>query len=110
MGERLPDDELTHAAALAYLSDDLPTDAVVRTHPISEVPEEERWQVMFSASLDHTMWFHRAGRADEWHLHDVSCHSFAGGRGLALGHIHAADGTHLATVAQEVLLRDVRDG
>ena len=107
--ERLGDSPLLQAAALAFLSDDLPTDAVVRTHPIGALTEEERWKVLFTASLDHSIWFHRPGRADEWHLHDFSCHSFSGGRGLALGHLHAADGTHMATVAQEVLLRDTRE-
>jgi acyl-CoA thioesterase-2 len=106
--EDLGDDPLVHAAALAYLSDDLPTDAVVRTHPVGREPREVRQRVLFSASLDHTIWFHRPGRADRWNLHDLSCHSFTGGRGLALGHVHAEDGTHVATIAQEVLLRDDR--
>ena len=47
-------------------------------------------------------------RVDEWHLHDFSCHTFVGGRGLSLGHVFRADGTHVATIAQEVLLRDTR--
>lgn len=97
--------ELVQAAALAFLSDDLPTDAVVRSHPVCGTADEPWEQDVFSASLDHTIWFHRPGEADRWHLHDFSCHSFVGGRGLALGHLHAADGTHVATVAQEVLLR-----
>ena len=42
----------------------------------------------------------------EWHLHDVTCHAFGGGRGLTIGHVFAADGTHVATFAQELLLRD----
>jgi acyl-CoA thioesterase-2 len=42
---------------------------------------------------------------DEWHLQDFSCHGFTDGRGLAIGHVFAPDGTHGATVAQEVLLR-----
>ena len=107
--EDLGDDPLLHAAALAFLSDDLPTDAVVRTHPVGSEAPEIRHRVLFSASLDHTIWFHRPGRADGWNLHDFSCHSFTGARGLALGHVHAEDGTHVATVAQEVLLRDNRD-
>lgn len=96
---------LLHAAAFAFLSDDLPTEAAIRSHPLGG-RGEDLWEVpWFSASLDHTIWFHRRGLADTWHLHDFNCHSFVGGRGLALGHIHASDGTHLATVAQEVLLR-----
>jgi acyl-CoA thioesterase II len=96
------------AAALAYLSDDLPTDAVVRAHPVGLEPEDVRYRVLFTASLDHTIWFHRPVRADRWHLHDFTCHSFVGGRGLAIGHVFDEDGVHVATVAQEVLLRDNR--
>jgi len=101
------DEPLLHQCMLAFLSDDLPTDAVVRAHPLAEEMEAQR-DVVFSASLDHTMWFHRPLRVDEWHLHDFTCHSFVGGRGLTIGHIFAADGTHAATIAQEVLLRDSR--
>jgi acyl-CoA thioesterase-2 len=104
----LGDEQVRHAAGLAYLSDDLPTDAVVRAHPVGREPEEVRHRVLFSASLDHTIWFHRPVRADRWHLHDFSCLTFVGGRGLALGHVYDADGAHVATVAQEVLLRDQR--
>ncbi len=104
-----PADTLRHFAALAYLSDDLPTDAVVRAHPVGKEPEDVRWNVVFTASLDHTIWFHRPMRADQWHLHDFTCHSFVGGRGLTIGHVFDEAGRHVATVAQEVLLRDQRE-
>lgn len=106
--EDLGDDPLLQAAALAYLSDDLPTDAVIRAHPMGREPEDLIYKVAFSASLDHTIWFHRPMRADRWHLHDFTCHTFVGGRGLSVGHVFAQDGTHAATIAQEVLLRDQR--
>lgn len=106
--EALGEDPALHLGGLAYLSDDLPTDAVVRAHPVSSEPEEVLHRVLFTASLDHTIWFHRPLRADAWHLHDFTCQTFVGGRGLALGHVFALDGTHVATVAQEVLLRDTR--
>ena len=109
VSEPVGDDVTAHSAALAYLSDDLPTDAVIRAHPVGAEAEEVRHQVLFTASLDHTIWFHRPMRADQWHLHDFTCHSFVGGRGLSLGHVFAADGSHVATVAQEVLLRDTRE-
>ncbi|MDP9463717.1 MAG: thioesterase family protein [Actinomycetota bacterium] len=98
----LGDDQLLHRCWLAYLSDDLPTDAVRATTEIHDVD-------MFAASLDHSMWFHRPVRADQWHLHDFACHNYVGGRGLAIGHVFAADGVHVATVAQEVLMRGHRD-
>ncbi len=97
----LGDDQLLHRCWLAYLSDDLPTEAV---HATTEIQDMGR----FTASLDHTMWFHRPVSADKWHLHDFTCHSYVGGRGLAIGHVFAADGVHVATVAQEVLMRGHR--
>lgn len=95
-----------HQCWLAYLSDDLPTDAVRATHPVAKDPAES--EHFFGTSLDHTMWFHRPARADRWHLHDFTCHHFVGGRGLGVGHLFDPDGLHVATVAQEVLLRDRR--
>lgn len=104
----LGDDPLVQACALAYISDDLPTDAVVRAHPIGLRSKEEIDSGVFTASLDHTIWFHRPLRTDDWHLHDFTCHGFSNGRGLAIGHVFTADGTHAATIAQEVLLRELR--
>lgn len=101
-----PTAQLLHRCWLAYISDDFPTDSVHRAHPISREPVTEG--LTMSASLDHTIWFHRPLRADRWHLYDFSCHHFVGGRGLAVGHVFAADGLHVATVSQEVLVRDTR--
>jgi acyl-CoA thioesterase II len=109
VSQDLPEDSVVHAAGLAYLSDDLPTDAVVRAHPVRGEDQEVLYEVLFTASLDHTIWFHRPFRADEWQLHDFTCHTFVGGRGLSLGHVFGGDGTHIATIAQEVLLRDTRE-
>ena len=58
------------------------------------------------ASLDHAMWFHRPTRADEWHLFDWDCHGLSGSRGMTVGNLFAPDGSHVATIAQEVLLRE----
>ena len=60
---------------------------------------------MQMASLDHAMWFHRPGRADAWVLHAGHSPSASGGRGLGFGRMYAADGTLLASVAQEGMLR-----
>ncbi len=107
----IEDDPLLHWCMLAYLSDDLPCDAVVRALPIG--PESESGsdpdKSVFVASLDHTIWFHRPFRADAWHLYEMACHSFVGSRGLTIGHVFGSDGAHVATVAQEVLMRDRRN-
>lgn len=99
--------QLLHRCWLAYLSDAMPTLSVIRAHPVADDPEAR--SALFCASLDHTIWFHRPLRADRWHLYDFSCHHYVGGRGLSVGHVFVDDGTHVATVAQEVLVRDARD-
>ena len=91
---------------LAYVSDDLASDTVRAAH--LTVYEGDPDQRVGGISLDHTIWFHRPMRADQWHLHDFTCHHYTGARGLAIGHVFAHDGTHVATVAQEVLLREPR--
>ncbi len=58
-----------------------------------------------SASLDHAIWFHRPCQTEQWHLHDFTSHAYLSSRGLAVGHVLTADGVHVATIAQEVLLR-----
>ena len=45
------------------------------------------------------------GRADEWILYTQSSPSASGGRGLAAGRMFAPDGTLIASVAQEGMLR-----
>ncbi len=97
------DDPVLHEAWLAYISDDLPTDAV-RAAFAAGVPDVDADE-MRGISLDHTIWFHRPMRADRWHLHDMSCHHMFEGRGLAIGHVFDETGLHVATVAQEALLR-----
>jgi acyl-CoA thioesterase-2 len=100
------DDGVLQACALAYLSDDIPTDAVVAVHPDRPDPEDaELDHGWMSASLDHAIWFHRPPAADDWHIHDFTAHGYLRSRGLAVGHILSQDGVHIATVAQEVLLR-----
>ena len=57
------------------------------------------------ASLDHTIWFHRPFRADEWWLYDQVSPFAGGGRGLALARVFTQSGELVATVAQEGLIR-----
>ena len=108
VNDAVADDELVHRCWLAYLSDDLPTDAVRAALAGAAPTGGGDWEGFFAASLDHTVWFHRPMRMDQWHLHDMACHGYVGGRGLAIGHVFAADGVHVATVSQEVLLRPRR--
>jgi acyl-CoA thioesterase-2 len=98
--ERLPDEPLLHEAVLTYLSD--MTLIGVALAPYGFTPASPEIQ---AASLDHTVWFHRPFRADEWLLYDQSSPSASGGRGLALGRLFSQDGRLVATVAQEGLVR-----
>ncbi len=59
------------------------------------------------ASLDHSMWFHRPFRADEWMLYDQHSPSASGARGFALGRVFSHEGALIASVAQEGLIRPV---
>ena len=95
--------QFEHQCALAYISDDLPTDAVFESLPAARAAGEAGQR--FSASLDHTIWFHRPHRSDQWHFYEMSCTSFVGGRGLTSGHVYSTEGAHIATIAQETLVR-----
>lgn len=95
------------AAGLAYLSDDLPTEAVVSLYPELALDQPFEGQ-FFSASLDHAIYFHRPMAADRWHLQTFTCHGLMSSRGVSVGYVFTEDGTHVATVVQEVLLRKVR--
>ncbi|MFI4939359.1 MAG: acyl-CoA thioesterase, partial [Burkholderiales bacterium] len=79
----LPDDPLVHESLFAYISDygllatALQPHGVVFTHP--------RLQM---ASLDHTIWFHRPFRMDEWLLFSMESPNASGGRGLSLAYVY----------------------
>lgn len=105
--EPLGDDPVLNACALAYLSDDLPSDAVVAGHP-DRPPRDAVERRFWNASLDHAIWFHRPLRADQWHLHDVTCRALFSSRGLATGSVFDHTGRQVATLSQEVLIRPVR--
>lgn len=57
------------------------------------------------ASLDHTMWFHRPFRSDDWLLVSSEGIVFAGSRSLCTAHVYTRDGTLVATATQEALIR-----
>jgi acyl-CoA thioesterase II len=104
VADALGDDPLLHACGIAYVSDDLPTEPLAAMHPDRTDRAHEEGRFM-SASLDHALWFHRPARADVWHLEDFSAGGLTGSRGMSVGNVFLADGTHVATIAQEVLIR-----
>ena len=99
----LPDDPNLHRAALAYASDYSILEPILRRHGMPWATPGVK-----IASLDHAMWWHRFGRADEWMLYAQESPTAVGGRGLSLGRIFSADGRLLASVAQEGMVRAPR--
>ncbi len=101
----LPDDPLLHQAALVYFSDLTLLGATLIPHDNLNPSSPE----VQAASLDHTVWFHRPFRADEWLLYAQQSPSASHARGLALGQLFSRDGRLVASVAQEGLIRPRRD-
>ena len=60
---------------------------------------------MQAASLDHTIWFHRPFRADEWWLYDQVSPSASAVAAWRWRRVFTQDGTLVASVAQEGLIR-----
>jgi acyl-CoA thioesterase II len=103
----LPDDPRVHACALAYITDTNAMDAIGASHPHGIPTPEEKRTTFMTASLDHALWFHRPMRADDWVLLDLDGHGIIRTRGLSTGHAFAAGGQHVATIAQQGLIRQL---
>ncbi|HEX2531427.1 MAG TPA: acyl-CoA thioesterase II [Burkholderiaceae bacterium] len=96
----LSDDPLVHETLFAYVSDYGLLSTALQPHGIKM--GDKRLQI---ASLDHTIWFHRPFRMDEWLLFAMESPNASGGRGLCLAHVYNRDGVMVATLAQEGLIR-----
>ena len=98
--DALPDDPALHRYLLAYASDFQFLTTALQPHGVSWL--DPRMQV---ASIDHAMWFHRPFRMDEWLLHVIDSPSASGARGMVQGKVFDRSGRHVATTAQEGLMR-----
>jgi acyl-CoA thioesterase-2 len=96
----LPDDPAVHRCVLAYTSDMTLLDTSLYVHGRMVFDRDVQ-----AASLDHALWFHRPCRADEWLLYVTDSPSTSGARGFARGSLFSRDGTLVASVAQEGLIR-----
>lgn len=96
----LPDDPLIHVATLGYSSDTTVLDSIITTHGLS-------WGFdrIVAATVNHSIWFHRPFRFDDWALYATQSPVAAGQRGLAMGHFYSRAGELLATVVQEGVIR-----
>ena len=100
--DRLPDDPMLHACALAYITDL----TLTRT---AHLPLRNPQSKQLGASLDHTMHFHRPFRADEWLLFEQEAASYSGSRSIASGKLFTSDGALAVSVRQEALIRQISD-
>ena len=88
-----------HRAMLAYASDQFMLEPIMRRHDLF-------WfkQGLSLATLDHEIWWHRDVNMSEWVLAELTSPSAQGGRGLSIGRFFQ-DGAHIATMAQEGMVR-----
>ena len=87
-------------AALAYVCDYTILEPVLRVLDLPWARPD-----LVTASLDHAMWFHRPGPADDWLLYVQEAIAADSGRGLGTGRFFTRDRCHLATVVQEGMIR-----
>jgi acyl-CoA thioesterase II len=97
---RLPNEPLVHESLFAYVSDYGLLSTSLQPHGI--FLGDERLQI---ASLDHTIWFHRLFRMDEWLLFSMESPNASGGRGLCFAHVYNSEGVLVASCTQEGLIR-----
>jgi len=96
----LPDDPIAHACAIAYSTDLTLLPTALVPHGLTAGSGD-----VVMASIDHSMWFHRPVRADQWLLHHTESPIAGGGRTLTRSEIYDVEGTLVASTAQEGVLR-----
>lgn len=100
----LPDEPVLHICMFTYASDLTVLDTAIRALPMLD------YEINFqTASLDHALWFHHPLKMDDWIFLDQISHSASNARGLAWGTAWARSGELVASVAQEVLIRPLKD-
>lgn len=70
--------------------------------------EQLRREKTFYASIDHAIWFHRDFKIDEWLLYTMDSPSASNARGFSRGSIFNRQGTLIASVTQEGLMRKIK--
>ncbi|KUJ81832.1 acyl-CoA thioesterase [Ruegeria profundi] len=96
-------DPVTQHLILAYASDMYLMSSGMRPHGLSWFTGE-----INGASLDHALWFHAPVHFENWHLYSMDSPWSGQGRNFNRGSIYTEDGTLIASVAQEGLMRKAR--
>ena len=93
------DDPLLHTAALVYATDRSLLSTAARPHGLT-------WGQRMGASLDHAVWIHHPVVMDgRWLLYASESPAAHAARGIIFGGLFYQDGTRVASVAQEALIR-----
>ncbi|CAN1308751.1 Acyl-CoA hydrolase 2 [Linum perenne] len=95
---KLSDDQALHRCVAAYTSD-------LIFLQVSLNPHRYRGLKASAVSLDHSMWFHRPFRADDWILFVIESPAASNARGFVTGAMFNRKGEHVVSVTQEGLLR-----
>lgn len=98
--ESLNDDLLLHQALLACASDYSFLGSSLEPHRAKNPALKFKL-----ATIDHSIWLHRPFRVDQWLLFSHESHNAYGARGFNQGHIYSQDGTLVASLTQENLMR-----
>jgi acyl-CoA thioesterase-2 len=96
----LPDDPLLHACAIAYASDLTLLVTALLPHGLRPGTSD-----VMVASIDHSVWFHRPVRFDDWLLYQVESPIAGSGRALTRGEIFDRHGRLVVSTAQEGVIR-----
>ena len=96
----LPDNQLIHQYLLAYASDWGFLTTALHPHGVSLLTP--KFQV---ATIDHSIWFHRPFKMDEWLLYAIDSPTASNTRGLVRGEIYDRQGNLVASAVQEGVMR-----
>ncbi|NRA60298.1 MAG: acyl-CoA thioesterase II [Psychrobium sp.] len=100
----LPDDIRVHKYLLAYASDFSFLPVAGQPHGVSLMTPK-----LQMATIDHSMWFHREFRLDDWLLYEIDSPSASNGLGFVTGRFFDRQGRLVASTAQEGVLRWAKD-
>lgn len=92
----IPDDRSLHSSLVMFISDMFSgfNEIDVPGQPFGGGP-----------TLDHSVWFHRPVRVDQWLLLDLRPLIATGGRGVYQGGLFTEDGSRLCSLSQEIVVR-----
>ena len=96
----VPDNQLIHQYLLGYASDWGFLVTALHPHQVSLMTP--KFQV---ATIDHSIWFHRPFKMDEWLLYVIESPTASNTRGLVRGEIYNRQGDLVASAIQEGVMR-----